>query len=137
MIRSMMKRSDQRDAAPASPDRSTDDSALPTYIPKCDIRESDGALEIVADIPGVDESSVDITIDQGVLTIRGTVKPETHDGFTLVHREYGVGNYERSFTLGEAVAADEVTATVRHGVLRLTLPKARSAQPRRIAVKAG
>ncbi len=102
-----------------------------------DIWEQDDALVVTADLPGCDESSVDITLEKGVLTIRGLPKIDTPEGFTLVYREYEPAEYLRTFTLPDEIDRPGVSAVVRHGVLTLTLPKAKEVQPRRIAVKAG
>jgi HSP20 family protein len=122
----------------ATPSRVEDSSgSLRTYTPRVDIHESAEALTVIADMPGVDDSSVDITLDRGVLTIRGNVVHETPNGFSAIYREYEPGNFERSFTMPEAIDRDAVSAVVTNGVVRVTLPKAKSAKPRRIEVKAG
>jgi HSP20 family protein len=112
-------------------------AATATYVPRVDIRETGQAYIVQADLPGVDDASVDITVDQGVLTIKGAAKTESPAGYRLVHREFEAGDYLRSFTLPEAIAAERIAATVANGVLTVTVPKAEVAQPRRIAVKAG
>ncbi len=105
--------------------------------PVVDIWEQDDALVVTADVPGCDESSVDITLEKGVLTIRGAPKMENPEGLTLVYREYEPADYLRTFTLPDEIDRTRVTAVVRNGVLTLTLPKAKEVQPRRIAVSAG
>ena len=105
--------------------------------PDVDIWEQDHALVVTAEMPGCDQDSVDITLERGTLTIRGTPSGETPEGFTLVYREYEPVAYERSFALPDQIEREGVTAVVRHGVLTLTLPKAKAVQPRRIAVQAG
>jgi len=92
---------------------------------------------LVADMPGVDETSVSIDLEGSELTIRGTFLPKAPDGYSLTYQEYGSGDFERSFTLGDTIDRDGIKAEVKDGILRLTLPKAKEAQPRRIAVKAG
>ncbi len=120
--------------APAQAERTEE---CPVFIPRVDITESDAQVCLVADMPGVDEQNVDIDLERNVLTIRGKCAPETPQGFTPSYREYRTGNYERAFTLSDEIDRDNIKATVKDGVLRLTLPKAEEAQPRRISVKAG
>ena len=107
-----------------------------TRTPAVNIHETGEAIIVVADMPGVSEAGTDITIDQGVLTIRGTIKPEAHDGFNLLHQEYVSADFERSFTVPNEIDTAQVSAQVKHGVVRVLLPKAKAAQPRRITVNA-
>ena len=109
----------------------------PVFAPRVDIIEGERQVVLLADLPGVDESSVSIDLVGTELTIKGTSVCNPPEGVSLSLREYESGDYERSFTLGETIARDQIKATVRDGVLRLILPKAESSQPRRIAVKAG
>lgn len=111
--------------------------ARKVYVPLVDIVETDDALLLVADMPGVDENGVDITIEKNVLTLKGVVPDDTPPGYELGYEEYGVGDYERSFTLSNEVNREGITAAMKDGVLRLTLPKAKQAVPRKIAVTAG
>jgi HSP20 family molecular chaperone IbpA len=107
------------------------------FVPRADIYETDEAIYVVADMPGVDESSLDITLEKGVLTLNGTVEPEAPEGYSLAYAEYRVGDYTRSFSLSNEIDQGAIEATLKDGVLRLTLPKVTEAQTRKIAVKAG
>jgi HSP20 family protein len=109
----------------------------PVRVPAVSVRETDQAIVLVADLPGVSLDQVEITIDQDVLTLRGTVAPVAHDGFRLLHREYADAGFVRSFTVPEGIDRQQVAAVVKNGVLTLTLPKQQAAQPRRIAVQTG
>lgn len=109
----------------------------PTFLPRVDIRETEDAVDLVADMPGVDDKSVSIDVERNVLTLRGEFNAEPPEGYTLTYQEYRVGNYEREFTLSEDIDRDKVEASVSNGVLRMRLPKAKEAQARRIEVKAG
>lgn len=120
-----------------TPARSERAAQTPVYTPRVDIRESETAVLVVADMPGVDEGSVSIDLEGSELTIRGTFVPTPPEGYALTYQEYASGDYERSFTLGDTIDRDGIEAVVKDGVLRLTLPKAKEAQPRRIEVKAG
>jgi len=83
----------------------------------------------------MDEKALDITLERNLLTVRGAMKPQDLEGFKLVHCEYEEGDYVRTFTLPEDVDGERIEAAVKNGVLRLTLPKAEAAKPRRIEVK--
>ena len=109
----------------------------PVFTPRVDIRETEAEVVLMADMPGVDESSVSIDLEGSQLTIHGRFVPKAPDGYSLTYQEYESGDYVRSFTLGDTIDREAIEAVVKHGVLRLALPKAKEAQPRRIAVKAG
>jgi HSP20 family molecular chaperone IbpA len=104
------------------------------FKPDVDIMEQKDDTVLTADLPGVDERSLDITLEKSVITIRGAVAPEIPAGFRLVYGEYAVGDYERAFTLSDEVDKDRIQATVKNGVLKLVLPKAAAAKARRISV---
>jgi HSP20 family protein len=107
------------------------------FVPRADIYETDEAIVVVADMPGVDEDSLDITLEKGVLTLNGTVEPEAHEGYSLAYTEYRVGDYVRSFSLSNEIDQEAIEASLKDGVLRLTLPKITEARTTKIAVKAG
>jgi HSP20 family molecular chaperone IbpA len=107
------------------------------YIPRTGIYEVDDAILVVANMPGVDESSVDITLEKNLLTIKGYVDAVVPEGYTLAYAEYEVGDYERSFTLSDEIDREHIEAEVKAGVLHLRLPKAEPVMARKIAVKAG
>lgn len=106
------------------------------FVPRADIYETNDVITVVADMPGVDENSVDITLEQNVLTINGYVAPVEPEGYRLAYAEYRVGDYQRQFTISDQVDRDNIEATMRDGVLRLHLPKVEPTA-RKIAVKAG
>jgi HSP20 family protein len=105
------------------------------FIPRVDIYETNDDIFLVADMPGVDEKSVDITLEKNTLTINGYIDPEQPDNYSLAYAEYNVGDYQRSFSLSDQIDQDKIEATVKDGVLRLRLPKAGPAKARKIAVK--
>ena len=109
----------------------------PVFAPRVDNRETEAEVVLAADMPGVEETTVSIDLEGSELTLRGTFVPKAPDGYTLTYQEYGTGDYERSFTLGDTIDRSAISAVVKDGVLRLTLPKAKEVQPRRIAVQAG
>jgi HSP20 family molecular chaperone IbpA len=104
------------------------------YVPRVDIYETAEEVIILADVPGVDAESLDITLEKNVLTINGHVTPELIEGHELAHAEYGVGDYHRAFTISEDVNRDKIEASVNNGVLRLALPKILEPKTRKISV---
>jgi len=109
--------------------------ARKAYVPRVDIFETNNEMVVVADMPGVDEKSVDITLEKNVLTINGYVESAQPDNYSLAYTEYEEGDYQRSFTLSNEVDQDNIQATVKNGVLYLHLPKAGPAKTRKIEVK--
>ena len=96
----------------------------PAFVPRVDIYETDAAIGLVADMPGVDETSIEITLENRALTVKGLVEPMWPEGHELAYAEYRVGDFERSFTLPDLIDSAGIQATARDGVLRLHLPKA-------------
>jgi HSP20 family protein len=107
------------------------------YIPNVNIYEFDQSLKLWADMPGVKEKDVDITLKDGVLTIIGRVATDMYAGLRPMYTEYNVGNYYREFALNEDIDEANIRASLRNGVLELELPKKEKAKPRRIEVQAG
>ena len=109
----------------------------PVFAPEVDIRETKDELIVYADIPGVPDDKVDITVEKGVLTIRGGLsEPERSESRSLLLEEYESGDYERAFTLSNEVDQDKIRASVKNGVLVIHLPKAGPAKARKIDVTA-
>nr|ADI87695.1 molecular chaperone [uncultured Nitrospirae bacterium MY2-3C] len=109
--------------------------ARKVYNPLVDIIERSNDILVIADVPGVDENSVDITLEKNVLTINGYVEPEGQEKLRLAYAEYGIGDYQRSFTLSDEVDRNAIEATVKDGILRIVLPKAETVKTRKIEVK--
>jgi len=107
-----------------------------TFVPRVDIYETKEAIFLIADMPGVDEKSVEVELEKNNLTISGHVNIEEEKDRSIVYSEYEVGDYERSFTLSDEIDRDKICATVKDGVLRLELPKAEKAKPKKITIKA-
>lgn len=104
--------------------------------PRCDIWESEAGVTLVADMPGVDDSSLDVTLENSVLKIEGRTRFEAPEGYTLRFAEFEPVDYERSFVLSRTVDADKISASMKNGRLTVTVPKAQPAQ-KRIAVQVG
>jgi HSP20 family protein len=105
-----------------------------TYVPQVDIYETKDGLWLWADMPGVDEQSVDVRLADGVLTIEGQVDVKQYENTTPLYTEYNVGHYARRFTLSNDVDADHIVARMQNGVLALEIPKSERAKPRRITL---
>ncbi len=106
------------------------------FVPRSDIYELDDQIIIVADVPGVSEKSVEITLEKDILTINAYVEPVEWEGYSLAYAEYTVGDYQRSFRLPDQIDRENIEAVLKDGVLHLFLPKAPQAKTRKIQVKA-
>ncbi|MET0987078.1 MAG: Hsp20/alpha crystallin family protein [Steroidobacteraceae bacterium] len=114
---------------------STSSSATADWVPPADIEEYADKFLLKLDVPGVNVNAVDITLDQGVLSIAGErEKDEKASGVERSRVERPYGRFHRRFTLPDTVDAAAVRATGREGVLEVTIPKQPKAQPRRIQV---
>ena len=91
-------------------------------------------LTVVLEMPGVDKSKVDISVEDGVLTIEGRLDFSKYEGMQPVYTEYNIGHYRRSFSLSNKIDQSKISAEMKDGVLTLMLPKAEEAKPRRISV---
>lgn len=107
------------------------------FRPSVKILESPEALELVAEVPGADENSTELTIEQDVLTLRARGSAVGADGRTVVYSEYSDRDYERSFQLTDGIDRQKIEARVKDGVLRVILPKSENVLTKKIAVLAG
>ena len=106
------------------------------YSPLTDIVETTDEILVVADMPGVDEKCVDVTLDKNILTINAYPPEETVENYSLALGEYGVGDFERKFIVSQEVDREKIAAKVKNGVLTVHLPKAGPAKARKIEVRA-
>jgi HSP20 family protein len=104
------------------------------YVPVTDIFETEAALMLALEMPGVDRDNVNVKLESGVLTIEGEIDFGKYQGLLPVYTEYNVGNYARSFQLSNDIDQDRISAELKDGVVMLTLPKAEKAKPRKIKV---
>jgi HSP20 family protein len=104
------------------------------YVPVTDIFETDTALMLALEMPGVDRENVNVELESGVLTIEGEINFAKYEGLYPVYTEYNVGNYARSFELSSDIDQGRISAELKDGVVILTLPKAEKAKPRKIKV---
>jgi len=104
------------------------------FTPRVDILETDDALELFADMPGVKPQDTDVRFENGELTLHGRCTPR-HQGVNYLYGEYGVGDFYRTFSISHDIDADKITAEIKCGVLKVTLPKSEAVKPKRITVK--
>jgi len=104
------------------------------FVPATDIFETDDALTLIMEMPGVEKKDVSIVLEDDRLRVEGQIDFSKYQGMEPVYTEYNVGHYARGFTLSGKIDRDGISAQLDGGVLTLTLPKAKEAMPRRIAV---
>lgn len=107
------------------------------FTPSVDIFETDQEITLLADMPGVAAEDLKIDLEDSVLALSGEIKPWESSEESDVLVEFNVGNYFRQFTLSDAIDQSRIDATFESGVLRLVLPKAEKAVPRKIPVSTG
>jgi HSP20 family protein len=106
-----------------------------TYTPRFDICETEDELVLYGDLPGVEAGDLDIRFEDKELSIHGRVAPRQAE-HRRVREEYGVGDYHRTFAVGESIDTGKIHAELKNGVLTVHLPKAESVKPKRIEVRA-
>ena len=104
------------------------------YVPYADVYETDEALCVVMEMPGVERQDINVALENDVLRVDGQIDFSKYAGMEQVDVEYNVGHYTRSFTLSDKIDREKISAQLADGVLTLTLPKAKEAQPRRISI---
>ncbi len=104
-------------------------------LPRVNVVEDAGGITLLADMPGVPKDALDIQVDDDTLVIEGQVNLEIPEGMTVHHVEVDLPRYRRVFTLSKELDPEKVTAELANGVLKLRIPKAEHAQPRKIAVQ--
>ncbi len=132
------ERGDIQRRDPAGVSQSSEGLEEALLVPATDIYERDDALVLLADMPGADESTVDLNIERNVLRVSGHCACQAPEGHECVYSEYSCGGrYERTFTLSGEIDTQRIEASVSDGVLKVVLPKAEQAKPRKIEVKSG
>lgn len=104
------------------------------FVPNTDIYETDDALTIVMEVPGVEKQHIDVTLEDDVLKIEGKIDHSKYEGMEPVYSEYNVGHFARTFSLSNKIDQGGIAADLQDGVLTVTLKKSKEAQPRRIAI---
>jgi HSP20 family molecular chaperone IbpA len=114
-----------------------DEATIPvrTFLPTTDIFETEDALTVVMEMPGVDKANLDIHVENDVLRVSGRIDLAKYEKLAPIYTEYNIGHYRRTFDLGASrINQEHIGAEMKDGVLRLTLPKVEQAKPRRITV---
>lgn len=108
---------------------------VPLFQPRFDITENESELTLYGDLPGVKQDDVDVRYEHEQLIIQGRVAAR-NEGLQMLRQEYGIGDFQRTFSIGESIDAAAITAEIHNGVLVVHLPKAEACKPKRIEVKA-
>jgi HSP20 family protein len=105
-----------------------------SYVPNTDIFETEDALTLVMEMPGVERKDVEVRLENDVLRVEGRIDFAKYEGLEPVYTEYNVGPFVRAFTVSNKIDQDKISAELADGVLTLTLKKAKEAMPKRIAI---
>ena len=106
-----------------------------TFVPTADIYETNDALTVILEMPGVEKNNVDVRVEDDILRVNGQLDLSKYKCLLPVYTEYNIGNYSRNFRLSNKIDQNKIAAEVKDGVLWLTLPKAEEAKPRTIEIK--
>ena len=104
------------------------------YVPYADIYETNDALCVVMEMPGVERTNLNVALEDNALRVDGQIDFSKYEGMEPVYTGYNIGHYTRSFTLSNKIDRERISAQLDDGVLTLTLPKAEETQPRRISI---
>jgi HSP20 family protein len=104
------------------------------FMPTADIYETQDALKVILEMPGVEKGNVDVHVKDGVLNVEGRLDLTKYKGLQPLYTEYNIGHYSRSFRLSNKINQEKIGAELKEGVLSLTLPKVEEAKPRTIQV---
>jgi len=115
---------------------SKDEKTAPAryYVPNTDIYETEEALTVVMELPGVERQAVDVNVENDVLRVEARIDSSKYEGLEPLYTEYNVGHFARTFTLSNKIDQQQISAQFDDGVLTLSLRKAKEAIPRRIAI---
>jgi len=105
------------------------------FTPEVDVFEYEDSILLVANVPGADSDSTDVTVEQNLLTIEAKVENESPEGYHRYYMENEAGGYRRQFRLPDDIDRDTISASVKNGVLRITLQKAEEKKLKKISVK--
>ena len=130
-------RQDVQPASSATPATTRDTAPQPHVLPPVDVVEDESAITLLADLPGVARDQLQVRVDGDSLVLEATASTAAPENMELVYSEARVPTYRRQFTLSRELDASRIDAQLRDGVLRLTIPKAEEAKPRRIQVQVG
>jgi HSP20 family protein len=105
------------------------------FLPTADIYETQDALTVILEMPGVEKGNVNVRVEDGLLHVEGRLDLSKYQGLQPLYTEYNVGHYSRSFQLSSKTDQGKIEAALKDGVLSLTLPKVEQAKPRTINVR--
>jgi len=105
------------------------------FVPNVDIHETQDALTVILEMPGVAKGNISVRVEDGVLNVEGRLDLSKYQGLRPLYTEYNIGHYSRSFQLSSKIDQSKIGASLKDGVLSLTLPKVEEAKPRKIDVK--
>ena len=117
-------------------EKSTEVINKPYFVPRVDVQYDEKETVIYAEMPGVDDKSVDISLDDKNLIVTGYCQLQIPDGYSLKWQEYKIGNYRKSFLLNEKVETSKISAEMKNGILKIILPVKEKCKPVKIKVKA-
>ncbi len=114
-----------------------EESTIPVrvFVPVADIYEADHDLMVVLEMPGVEKTNVDISVEDGVLNVEGRLVLTKYQSLQPLYTEYNIGHYARSFRLSSKIDQNKIAAEMKGGVLSLKLPKVEEAKPRSIKIQ--
>ncbi|VTR92776.1 Heat shock protein Hsp20 OS=Rhodopirellula maiorica SM1 GN=RMSM_05793 PE=3 SV=1: HSP20 [Gemmata massiliana] len=135
-MNSELQRAELQMADTFQPERSKPRSSDRVYTPRVDVIETEDALTLYADLPGVKQEDVALTCQGDELILHATCEPR-RPGKRLLYAEYGVGDFHRAFKIAEQVETSGIEASLKDGVLTVRVPKAEAIRPKRIAVTSG
>jgi HSP20 family protein len=105
------------------------------FVPAADIYESQDALTVILEMPGVQKNNIDVHVEDGMLSIEGRLDLSLYEGLLPLYTEYNVGHYARKFQLSSKIDQSKISAELKDGILSVRLLKAEEAKPRTIKVK--
>ncbi len=111
-----------------------ENTRVTTITPVADIYESKECVEVYVDLPGVNKESLDIDVDQDILTIKGTITLSTPDNMHATYMDVQANTYERRFTLSDELDASKIEAKLEQGALTLSIPKLEQHKPKKITI---
>jgi HSP20 family protein len=104
------------------------------FVPATDVFETEEALTVVLEMPGVSKENVNIQLENDVITVEGRVDFSNYEGLQPLYTEYNVGNYRRSFQVSSKIDQERISAELKEGVMTLVLPKSEKARARKISL---
>lgn len=112
-----------------------EESRRDAVLPPVDVIEDASGITLYADLPGVGKEQLNLRVEADTLTIEGEVALTTPEGLQASHAEVSVPRYRRVFTLSKELDPEKIVAELAHGVLKLRIPKAEHAQPRKVQIR--